>query len=595
MSRPGKQRADVGKAKNSRATFAKLIRYSKRHMWAVLVALIAAACGAALQIIGPDFIRNLTDEITKGLGGGAIDMGAVWNFAIILVCFYSAALFLNLFEGMIMTNVTQRIAKRMRTDVSGKINRLPFGHFQKTSYGDVLSRVTNDTDTVGQSLNQSIGTLVMSFTMFVGAIIMMFITNWAMAVTAIVASLLGFVIMAVIVTLSQKFFKAQQETLGDLNGQIEETYTGHNVVRVYNAQGKAKQKFEETNHKLYQSGWRAQFFSGLMFPLMMFVGNIGYVAVCVVGALLALNGTISFGVIVAFMIYVRLFNQPLGEFAQGLANLQRTAAAGERIFEFLGEPELEDESQKPATLQNIKGAVDFKNVRFGYEENTVVIKDFTAHIKPGQKVAIVGPTGAGKTTIVNLLMRFHEVDSGEILIDGVSTNRVTRENVHEQFCMVLQDTWVFEGTIRDNVIYSMPNITDEQVIDACKAVGLHHFIMTLPNGYDTVLDDKASLSEGEKQLLTIARAIIKNAPLLILDEATSSVDTRTERKVQAAMDKLMHGRTSFVIAHRLSTIKNADTILVMRDGDIIESGKHKQLLEQRGFYADLYNSQFEVV
>ncbi|MGL6217811.1 MAG: ABC transporter ATP-binding protein, partial [Lacrimispora sphenoides] len=450
-----------------------------------------------------------------------------------------------------------------------------------------------DVDTIGQSMNQSIGNLVTSVTMLVGTAIMMFYNNWIMALTAVGSSVFGFIIMGVIMSKSQKYFVQQQEDLGVANGHIEEVYSGHNVVKAYNGGKEARCFFENVNESLYNSGWKSQFMSGLMMPLMTFIGNFGYVAVCVVGAALAMNGTISFGVIVAFMLYIRLFTQPLSQIAQAFQNLQRTAAASERVFEFFDEEELSDESQKAKKLTNVKGDVEFRHVKFGYTPEKTIINDFSAQIKAGQKIAIVGPTGAGKTTMVNLLMRFYELDGGEILLDGIPISQVPRENVHEQFCMVLQDTWLFEGTIKENIIYSKPEVTDEQVIAACKAVGLHHFIRTLPQGYDTLLNDRASLSQGQKQLVTIARAMIQNAPMLILDEATSSVDTRTEILIQEAMDKLTVGRTSFVIAHRLSTIKNADLILVMKDGDIIESGNHKELLEKGGFYAELYNSQFE--
>jgi len=591
----------VEKPKSFKATMAKLIVYCKSYLPTIIIALIAAAAGTLFQIIGPDKLKDLTNEISKGLPAlvngapvlGSIDFTAVEKIAWTLVGFYAAAMLLNLAQGQIMATVTQHISKKMRTDISLKINRLPLRYFDRTSHGDVLSRVTNDVDTIGQSLNQSIGTLITSITMLVGSLIMMFYNNWILALTAIGASVLGFVLMMVIMSKSQKYFSAQQRALGSINGHIEETYSGHNVIKVYNGGKAAKKTFEEINAKLYGSAWRAQFLSGLMMPLMGFVGNFGYVAVCVVGAVLAMNGTISFGVIVAFMMYVRLFTQPMSQLAQAFNNLQGTAAAGERVFEFLGEAELSDESEKGKLLQNIDGNVEFRDVRFGYVPDKTVIHNFSAKIGAGQKVAIVGPTGAGKTTIVNLLMRFYELDGGEILLDGTSIAQVPRENVHEQFGMVLQDTWLFEGTIRDNIVYSKPDVSDEQVVAACKTVGLHHFIKTLPNGYNTVLNDKASLSEGQKQLITIARAMIQNAPLLILDEATSSVDTRTERIVQRAMDKLTAGRTSFVIAHRLSTIKNADLILVMRDGDIVESGNHEDLLAKGGFYAELYNSQFE--
>lgn len=591
----------VEKPKNFKLTMTKLINYCKRYLPSIMAAIIAAAAGTVLQIIGPDKLKELTNEIMKGLPAmvngkpvvGSIDLDTVADIAWILVGFYAAAFLLNYLQSFIMSTVTQIISKKMRTDISGKVNRLPLKYFDSTSYGDVLSRVTNDVDAIGQTLNQSIATLVSSITMFVGSLIMMFYNNWIMALTAVGASIIGFVLMMLIMGKSQKFFTAQQEDLGRINGHIEENYAGHNVVKVYNGSREARKTFEEINTSLYKSAWKSQFLSGLMMPLMGFVGNLGYVAVCVVGAALAMNGTISFGVIVAFMVYIRLFTQPLSQIAQAMNNLQRTAAASERVFEFLEEKELEDESDKTGKLQQIKGDVEFRNIKFGYLPEKTIIHNFSAKIKAGQKVAIVGPTGAGKTTMVNLLMRFYDLDAGEILIDGVPIHQVPRENVHEQFGMVLQDTWLFEGTIRDNIIYSKQGVTDEEVKAACKTVGLHHFIKTLPEGYDTVLNDKASLSEGQKQLITIARAMIQNAPLLILDEATSSVDTRTERIVQAAMEKLTVGRTSFVIAHRLSTIKNSDLILVMKDGNIIESGNHTELLAKNGFYAELYNSQFE--
>ncbi len=590
---PGMNRP-VEKPKNFNQTWGKLIRYCKPYLTAIIIAMVAAAAGTVFQIIGPDIIKNMTNEITKGLGG-SIDMDAVVSAGVLLVFFYAISALLSFVQSFIMATMTQRISKNLRTNISEKINKLPLKYFDKTSYGDVLSRVTNDVDTIGQTMNQSIGSLVTAVILFIGSVIMMFITNWIMALTAIGATLVGFVLMMVIMKKSQKHFIAQQQELGNINGHVEEIYSGHSVVKVYNAGTEAKKTFEVINDNLFDSAWKSQFMSGLMQPIMMFIGNFGYVAVCVVGAALALKGTISFGVIVAFMLYIRLFTQPLTQFAQAANNLQRTAAASERVFEFLEEEELEDESQKIKTLSTAKGDVEFKHVKFGYDKDKTIIKDFSTKVKAGQKVAIVGPTGAGKTTVVNLLMRFYEINGGEILLDGLPISEITRKNLHEQFCMVLQDTWIFEGTIKENIIYSKKGVTDEDIVSACKAVGLHHFICTLPNGYNTILNDKASLSAGQKQLITIARAMIQNAPLLILDEATSSVDTRTEHIIQEAMDKLTVGRTSFVIAHRLSTIRNADVILVMKDGDIVESGSHKELLAKGGFYADLYNSQFEQV
>lgn len=593
----------VEKPKRFGPTMAKLIRYCQKYLPAIAVALVAALVGTLLQIIGPDKLKTLTNEIAKGLpalvGGkpvfGVIDLSAVASIAWGLAALYAGAMLLNLFQSYLMATVTQRISKRMRTDIAEKMNRLLLRYFDSTSHGDILSRVTNDVDAIGQTLNQSVGTLVTSVTMLIGSLVMMFYNNWILALTAVGTSVIGFVLMMVIMGQSQKYFAGQQKALGAINGHIEEVYTGHNVVKVYNGSREAKKTFEGINGELYVNAWKSQFLSGLMMPLMGFVGNLGYVAVCVVGAVLAMNGAITFGVIVAFMMYVRLFTQPLSQIAQAFNNLQRTAAAGERVFEFLDEKELADESDKKLCLSHVIGDVEFEHVRFGYTPERTIIHDFSAKVRAGQKVAIVGPTGAGKTTIVNLVMRFYEVDGGRILLDGTPIADLPRQNVHEQFGMVLQDTWLFEGTIRDNIAYGKAGVTDEQVIAASKTVGLHHFIRTLPEGYDTVLGAQTSLSEGQKQLITIARAMIQNAPLLILDEATSSVDTRTERIVQRAMDTLTHGRTSFMIAHRLSTIKNADLILVMKDGDIIESGTHEELLAQGGFYAELYNSQFDSV
>ncbi len=494
-----------------------------------------------------------------------------------------------------MTVISQKVSKRLRTDISQKINRLPLKYFDTTSYGDVLSRVTNDVDMISQTLNQSIGSIVTAIFMFFVSLIMMLSINVKMTLTAVIAASIGLALMFLIISHSQKYFDRQQNNLGAVNGHIEEIYAGHTVVKAYNGENAAKKTFKEINDKLYDSAWKSQFFSGLMQPLMMFIGNFGYVAVCVVGAVLAMNGSIGFGVIVAFMIYIRLFTQPLSQLAQAATTLQSAAAAGERVFEFLEEEELHDESNKTAVLDTIKGDVSFENVSFGYNSDKLIIHNFSAKAIAGQKIAIVGPTGAGKTTMVNLLMRFYELNGGDIKIDGTSIADLKRENVHSLFCMVLQDTWLFQGTIKENIVFNKQGVTDEQIVEACQAAGVHHFITTLPNGYDTVIGDEANLSAGEKQLITIARAMIEDAPMLILDEATSSVDTRTEELIQKAMDTLMAGRTSFVIAHRLSTIKNADLILVMRDGDIIESGTHDELLKENGFYAELYNSQFEEV
>lgn len=536
---------------------------------------------------------NLPDSVYS-LIAPSIDMDKVQRIGFILVTFYALSYLFSAIQGWITAGVTQRVSQQLRGDISRKINRLPMAFYNRTSTGDILSRVTNDVDLISQSLNQSIGNLITSVILLFGSLLMMLITNLWMTLTAILASLLGFVVMFAIMGRSQKYFARQQRHLGALNGHIEEMYTGHTVVKAYNGEAAAQQTFDEMNDKLRESGFRAQTLAGMMMPVMTFVGNLGYVAVCVVGGAMALNDMISFGVIVAFMMYVRYFTQPLSQIAQAVQSLQSAAAAGERVFEFLEAEEMPDESGKKSDVGAVQGSVDFDHVRFGYEDtDKIVIHDFSAHAKPGQKIAIVGPTGAGKTTMVNLLMRFHDIQSGEIRIDGVPTSEMTREAVREQFCMVLQDTWLFEGTLRENLIYCTENVSDEKMIAACKAVGLDHFIRTLPKGYDTALGDQLSLSQGQKQQLTIARAMIADKPMLILDEATSSVDTRTEQQIQSAMDKLMENRTSFVIAHRLSTIRNADLILVMNHGDIVESGTHEELLAKGGFYADLYNSQFE--
>ena len=600
----GRGRRAAEKPQDFGGVMKKLMHFCRRYIPAIIVALVLGAIGTVCQIVGPDKLKDMTNEIAKGLPAlvngepvlGAIDMDAVTHIAWLLVALYVGYAVLCYVQSWMMANVTQRTAQELREAISVKINKLPLKYFDKVSYGDVLSRITNDVDAIGQTLGQSVGSLITSVTLFVGALIMMFYNNVIMTVCAIASSLVGLLIMGAIMKVSQKYFSRQQIALGDVNGHVEEMYAGHTVVKAYCGEADSIRAFEKYNGDLYDSGWKSQFLSGLMMPLMNFVGNFGYVVVCVVGAVLAMDGKIEFGVIVAFMMYIRLFTQPLSQFAQAFQNLQRCAAASERVFSFLEEPEMADESDKQALLgvngKPVRGDVEFSHVKFGYDPSKTIINDFSASVKSGQKVAIVGPTGAGKTTMVNLLMRFYEISGGSIAIDGVDTKSVPRWNVHDQFSMVLQDTWVFHGTVRENIAYSKPGVTDRQIEDACKAVGLHHYIMSLPNGYDTVLDDKATLSQGQKQLLTIARAMVEDAPILILDEATSSVDTRTEELIQKAMDALTVDRTSFVIAHRLSTIRDADMILVMNHGDIVESGTHEELLAKGGFYADIYNSQF---
>ena len=604
MPRGPMGRGPAEKPKDFGGVMKKLIRFCRRYIPVIIIALVLGAAGTVCQIIGPDKLKDMTNEITKGLPAivhgkpvmNSIDFTAVGRIAWLLVALYVGYAVLCYLQSWLMASVTQRTAQQLREEIGRKINRLPLKYFDKVSYGDVLSRITNDVDAIGQTLGQSLGSLITSVTLFFGALIMMFYNNVILTLCAIGSALLGLIVMGGIMKASQQYFARQQAALGDVNGHVEEMYTGHTVVKAYGGEADSISCFERYNQDLYVSGWKSQFLSGLMMPLMNFIGNFGYVVVCVVGAVLAMDGKIEFGVIVAFMMYVRLFTQPLAQFAQAFQNLQRCAAAAERVFGFLEEPEMEDESGKSALLgtngHEVKGDVEFSHVQFGYEPGKPIIHDFSASVKAGQKVAIVGPTGAGKTTMVNLLMRFYEISGGSIAIDGVDTKSVPRWNVHDQFSMVLQDTWVFRGTVRENIAYSKPGVTDKQIEDACKAVGLDHFIRSLPDGYDTVLDDKSSLSQGQKQLLTIARAMVQDAPILILDEATSSVDTRTEELIQKAMDALTVGRTSFVIAHRLSTIRDADMILVMNHGDVIERGTHDELLAAGGFYADLYNSQF---
>ena len=593
MRHPGMPVA-MSKEKVTKGTWSKLLKYCKNYWAFIIIAIICACGGTVLTLIGPDKISEITDTITKGIMPNAkMDMDKIKSTAMILAVLYGVGAILSATQGFIMSTVTQCVSRKLRNDISVKINKLPMNYYHHNSTGDVLSRVTNDVDMIATSLNMSIGTMVSAVTLFAGSLIMMIKTDVVMTIAGVLSTLLGFVLMMVIMKHSQKYFTKQQMNLGAINGHIEEIYSGHTVVKAYNGEDKANKQFDELNEALRNSGFKAQAMSGLMMPLMTFIGNFGYVTVCVVGAALAMNGNISFGVIVSFMMYIRYFTQPLSQLAQAFQQLQSAGAASSRVFEFLGEEEMQDESNKKAIITNTKGDVEFSHVRFGYEPDKIIINDFSAKAKAGQKIAIVGPTGAGKTTLVNLLMRFYEINSGEIKIDGVSTADIKREDVHSKFCMVLQDTWLFEGSIRENLIYCSENKSEKKMREACKAVGLDHFIRTLQNGYDTILNDQINLSQGQKQQLTIARAMIADKPILILDEATSSIDTRTEQKIQKAMDELMKNRTSFVIAHRLSTIKNADLILVLKDGDIIESGNHQKLMSKNGFYADLYNSQFE--
>lgn len=588
MRAPAKSRRGIG------GVLKELFTYSSKLKVPSAVAFLFAVAGAVLTIIGPNLLSQITDLISDALGG-EIDMAAIGHIGVILLVIYGLSALFTYVEHYIMATVTLELSRDMRQDLSRKINRVPMSYFSKVSYGDILSRVTNDVSTLQQALANSLPSMISAAAQFIGCLVMMFVTEWRMALAAIAVTLVGFLIMAAVMLRSQKYFSARQENLSVLNGYIEEMYSGHDVVRLSRANEQVKETFGGMNAALYDAEWRSQFLSGIMQPLMTIIGNLGYVVVCVLGSALAMSGEISFGVIVAFILYVRLFTSPLSTLAQGMTQMQTAAAAGDHIFDFLHEEELSDETGKRTALTDVRGEVEFDHVRFSYpnDPDKIIIKDFSAHIRPGQKVAIVGPTGAGKTTLVNLLMRFFEINSGRIKIDGVPTSEMTRESVHDLFSMVLQDTWLFEGTVRENLVYNKTGVTDQQLEEACRACGIYHFIETLPQGFDTVLDDSIAISAGQKQLLTIARAMIQGNPMLILDEATSSVDTRTELITQQAMDRLTEHRTSFVIAHRLSTIKNADLILVLKDGDIIEQGTHDQLLARGGFYADLYNSQFE--
>ncbi len=590
---------------NMKKSLLRLAKYLKVFFPAIIISLLLFAVTTAFRIVGPNQLAKLTNILEKAIPqigangivsfGKSFELSQIWEIAKLLIILYVLGAIFTYIANILIARACFKTSQKLRSEIAGKINRLPLKKLDRTPYGDILSTVSNDVDLVGDTLLNSLPTLVSAVILFLGSLIMMFVTNWIMALAALCSTAIGFSIMSIIMKKSQKHFFEAQNRLGELNGVIEESYSGQTVIKTYNAKQEFKDKFEKVNNKLYQSGWKAQFTSGTMHPIMGFVGNLGYVVVCVIGAVLFTQGKISFGVITAFMMYIRLFTNPLTQIAQSMTSLQQSAAASERVFDFLEEPEIEDESEKKVKLpKEIKGDVEIKNVQFSYDEGRVIINDLSASVKAGQKVAIVGPTGAGKTTIVNLLMRFYEMDKGDIKVDGISIKKMTRTQLRDIFSMVLQDTWLFEGTIRENLVYNKEGITDEMLEEATKACGLDHFIKTLPNGFDTVLSDETNVSVGQKQLLTIARAMLQNTPMLILDEATSNVDTRTEELIQKAMDKLTEDRTSFVIAHRLSTIKNADLILVLKDGDVIEQGNHKELIKKKGFYAELYNSQFSL-
>ena len=585
--------AGKGEKASIKGALADTSGYMKKSVPAVLAALVLAAVGALLTIVGPDFVGRIATIMSDGLFTG-IDLAAIAKIGIFLAAIYIISAVCTFTQHYIMATVTLKMSYKMRADLSEKINRVPQKTFNTTSQGDILSRITNDVSTLQQGLTNSLPTIISASTQFVGCLIMMFVTEWRLALAALGVTFLGLLVLVLILSRSQKYFLRRQENLGTLNGYVEEMYSGQSVVRISRAEADVKKRFGGMNADVYDAEWRSQFLSGMMQPLMNVVGNTAYVVVAVLGSVLAMSGAIEFGVIVAFILYVRLFTSPLTQIAQGMTNMQTASASARRIFDFLGSEELPDESDKPAGVPAVHGAVSFDHVRFSYPDSPdkVIIKDFSAEVKPGQKVAIVGPTGAGKTTMVNLLMRFFELTGGSIRIDGVPTTELRRETLHSMFAMVLQDTWLFEGTVRENLVYNMTGITDDMLERVCRACGLDDFVHSLPQGFDTVLSESVSISAGQKQLLTIARAMLQNAPMLILDEATSSVDTRTEAVIQHAMDTLTADRTSFVIAHRLSTIKNADLILVMRDGDVVESGNHETLMQKGGFYADLYNSQF---
>ncbi len=586
--------APMEKPNDFGAAMSKLVKFMKPYYPVIIVSFIFAIVAAVCNIIAPTFLSKLTNEITVSVMGMPINMQNVAKFGVILICLYACNVTLNYVQSFMMAGATQGASKKFRTSISLKINKVPLSYFDRRAYGDTLSRVTNDVDTISQTLNNSITTLIQSVVLLVGVLIAMFVTKWQMALVAVATIPISAILMVIIIKNSQPLFVAQQRHLGELNGQIEESFSGQQIIKIFNADGTKKAEFNEINQKLFNANKKAQFISGLMMPMMSFVSNLGYVAICVVGAILFKEDPVNMaGIIISFFVYVRLFQNPINQLGQVFNQLQSAAAAAERVFEFLEEDEQPDESDKTYVPKKVKGEVEFRNVRFGYTPDRTIIKNFSAKVRPGMKVAIVGPTGAGKTTLVNLIMRFYEVGEGDILIDGVSVKDMKRETVRSMFSMVLQDTWLFEGTIRENIVYDMQGVTQEELDKAASAANIDYFINGLPDGYETVLDEDSNVSGGQKQLLTIARAMIQNSPMMILDEATSNVDTRTEELIQQAMDRLTGGRTSFVIAHRLSTIKNADLILVMRDGDIVEQGDHEQLLAQNGFYASLYNSQFE--
>ncbi len=581
------------KPKDVKSSLLEILKFCKPWYLAITVSLVFSLLGTVLTLVAPTMMANLTNIISSGLSTG-IDMERVIRAIVVILIIYMASGIVSCVSSYVMISVMQKLSWTMRNSISRKINCLPLGYFDKVSTGDIMSRITNDVDAISSALNNSITSLVQGTIQFVGVVLLMFITSTKLALAAIGSSVVGFILTSVLAARARRYFSMQQKNLGAMNGHIEEIYSGHNIVRVYGARAEAKREFERINDNLYTSAWKSQLIGGSMMPIMGFAGNLGYVAVCVLGAVLVMKGEILFGTIVAFISYVKLFSGPLSQIAQSISGLMSAAAAGERVFGFLGETELSDDSAGVDLPEKVEGRVEFDHVRFGYLEDKPVIHDFSAEVKPGQKIAIVGHTGAGKTTMVNLLMRFYELWSGEIRIDGVPVSEMKRSAVHSMFGMVLQDTWLFDGTYRENIVYGKENVSDEQLREVCKSVGMDHYIMTLPKQYDTELNDKASLSAGQRQLLTIARAMIENAPMIILDEATSSVDTRTEALVQQAMDKLTEGRTSFVIAHRLSTIRNADIIFVMDGGDVVESGSHEELLQKGGLYSELYYSQFEV-